>query len=184
MNIRRLSSIGAVALGIGMAASAVLGPLALRVITFRTSHNIENQFVGSEIVSLGIVAPLAVASGILWARGHRLGPILALTPGLYAAYTYTSVILGQEYSRYPGNVERLFPLYAGLVATGVLVSVSAWSSVRGLATTAPGIGIRRALGWSFIAIGTLVGLAWAQQSARCSAVTPRWNTRRARPRSG
>lgn len=163
MNARILSSIGVTALGIGMAASAILGPLALKVITFRTSHNIENQFVGSEIVSLGIVAPLAVASGVLWARGHRMGPVLALTSGLYAIYTYTSVVLGQEYGRYPGNVEHYFPLYAGMVALGGLVTWSAWTRVRNLLVTEPSVGIRRTLGWTFTGIGVLIGIAWAGQ---------------------
>lgn len=89
MTRSRIAGVGSIALGVGIAASALLGPLFPKIIDFRTSAHLENQFVGGEIISLAVVAPTAI---------------------------------GQEYARYDGNVERFFPLYAGLaLVTGRLL---------------------------------------------------------------
>jgi hypothetical protein len=91
---QRIAGFGSIALGAGIAAGAVLGPLGLKVIAFRTSADLENQFVGGEVVSLAVVAPASVAAGVLWLRGHGFAPALALGPALYAVYTYTTVVGG------------------------------------------------------------------------------------------
>ncbi len=121
-----IAGLAAIALGAGIAAGAVLGPLALRVIQFRTSANLENQFVGGEVVSLAVVAPALIVAGGLWLRQHRLAPALAFGPALYAVYTYGTAVVGQEYAQYDGNVEKFFPLYAALVAGGGGVAACAW----------------------------------------------------------
>ena len=152
-----------IALGVGIAASAVLGPLGLEAIKFRLSDHLINQFIGGEVVSLAILAPAAIAAGVLWLRDHRLAPALALGPAMYAVYTYTTVIVGQEYGRYAGNVERFFPLYAALVAGGVAIATRAWSQLAASDVPMPSDRLRKALAGIFLAIGGLVGLAWAQQ---------------------
>lgn len=159
----RLVGIGSIALGTGIAVSAVLGPLVLEVITFRTSDHLKTQFVGGEIVSLAVVAPAAIAAGVLWLCGHRLAPALALGPALYAVYTYTTVVLGQEYTRYNGNVEQFFPLYAGLVAGGAAIAAFAWSQLGETAVPVPPDGLRRTLAGIFLGLGSFFALAWAQQ---------------------
>ncbi|MDQ3855759.1 MAG: hypothetical protein M3281_05115, partial [Chloroflexota bacterium] len=113
MNLRRAAGLGMIGLGVGVAASAVLGPLALRVIKFRVSPSAETQLVGGEVVSLAVVAPAAIAAGLLWLRGHRLAPALALAPCLYSLYLTTSLVLGVEYSRYPGNQRAVLPALLG-----------------------------------------------------------------------
>lgn len=163
MSQHRIVGLGAIVLGVGIAASAVLGPLVLRVIDFRTSEHLENQFVGGEVISLAVAAPAAIAAGALWLRGHRLAPALALGPALYAAYTYTTAIIGQEYTRYPGNVERFFPLYAGLVAGGAALAAVAWAQLRAAKVPAPSDALRRGLAGIFLGIGGFFALAWAQQ---------------------
>ncbi|MEJ7763801.1 MAG: hypothetical protein WKF80_13500, partial [Thermomicrobiales bacterium] len=160
---KRTAGLGSIALGIGIAASAVLGPLVLRVIEFRTSANIENQFVGGEVVSLGVVAPAAIAAGVLWLRGHRLAPALALGPALSAVYTYTTAVLGQEYARYPGNVERFFPLYAGLVTGGAAIAAYAWSRLGETEAPIPSDGLRRTVAGIFLGLGGFFALAWTAQ---------------------
>ncbi len=159
----RLAGLGSIALGTGIAISAILGPLVLKVITFRTSANLENQFVGGEVVSLAVVAPTAVVAGLLWLRGHRLAPPLALGPALYAVYTYTTAVIGQEYTLYDGNVEKFFPLYAGLVAGGAAIAVSAWSRLGEADVPMPAAGLRRTLAGIFLGMGTFFALASAQQ---------------------
>lgn len=163
MNSRLVAGVGSIVLGAGIATSAVLGPLVLKVIDFRTSKHLENQFVGGEAVSLAVVAPMAIAAGALYLREHRLAPALALGPALYAAYTYTTAILGQEYARYPGNVERFFPLYASLIAGGVALAAIAWSQLGATDAPAQSAGLRRVLAGIFLGIGGFFALAWAQQ---------------------
>lgn len=159
----RLVGFGSMALGAGIAASAVLGPLVLKVIEFRTSANIENQFVGGEVISLAVVAPMAVAAGVLWLRGHRLAPPLALGPALYAVYTYTTAVIGQEYGRYDGNVEQFFPLYAGLVAGGAAIATFAWGQLGETEAPLPPDRLRRTMAGIFLGLGSFFALAWAQQ---------------------
>ncbi len=168
----RLAGVGSMALGIGIAVSAVLGPLVLKVITFRTSDHLENQFVGGEVVSLAVVAPLAITAGVLWLRGHRLAPPLALGPALYSVYTYTTAVLGQEYSRYDGNVEKFFPLYAGLVAGGAVIAVYAWSRLGDMDVPVLSDGLRRTLAGIFLGLGSFFALAWAQQIRLVLAGSP------------
>ncbi|MDQ3541316.1 MAG: hypothetical protein M3440_11550 [Chloroflexota bacterium] len=159
----RLAGVGSISLGTGIAFSAILGPVVLRVIKFRTSDHLENQFVGGEIVSLAVVAPAAIAAGVLWLRVHRLAPPLAFGPALYAVYTYKTAVIGQEYNRYDGNVEKFFPLYAGLVAGGAAIAVFAWSRLHEAQVPVPSDGLRRTLAAIFLGMGGFFALAWAQQ---------------------
>ena len=163
MSPRQAAGLGSIALGAGIAVSAILGPLVFKVIEFRTSDHLENQFVGGEVVSLTVVAPAAIAAGVLWLRGHRLAPALALGPALYAVYTYTTAVLGQEYARYDGNVEQFFPLYAGLVAGGAAIAAFAWSRLGETELPMPSDRLRRTLAGVFLGIGGLFALTWAAQ---------------------
>jgi hypothetical protein len=159
----RLAGFGSIALGAGIAASAILGPLVLKVIRFRTSANIENQFAGGEVMSLVGVAPMAVAAGVLWLRGHRLAPPLALGSALYAVYTYTTAVIGQEYGRYDGNVEKFFPLYARLVAGGAAIAAFTWGQLGETGAPLPPGRLRRMMAGIFLGLGSFFVLAWAQQ---------------------
>ncbi|HEY7031536.1 MAG TPA: hypothetical protein VH482_09430 [Thermomicrobiales bacterium] len=163
MKPQRLAGFGSIALGAGIATAAVLGPLALKAIQFRTSDRIENQFVGGEIVSLAVVAPTAIAAGVLWLRGHRLAPALALGPSLYAVYTYTTAVIGQEYGRYPGNVEKFFPLYAGLVAGGAAIAACSWARLDEIDLPMPSDRLRRGVAGIFLGLGSFFALAWTAQ---------------------
>nr|MDQ6905920.1 hypothetical protein [Chloroflexota bacterium] len=84
---KRLVGMGLITLGAGIAANALLGPLALRVLHFHNSASGINQLIGGEAVSLVVVAPLSVAAGALWLRGQKAAASLALAPSLYALYT-------------------------------------------------------------------------------------------------
>lgn len=106
---------------------------------------------------------MAVAAGMVWLRESHLAPAIAMAPALYAAYTYTTVVLGQEYARCDGNVERFFPLYAGLVAGGLAVGSFAWSRLGEVWLPTTPDRLRRAIAGVFLGTGVLFALAWSQQ---------------------
>jgi hypothetical protein len=58
-----------------------------------------------------------------------LAPQLALGIGVFAVYTYAQIVIGQEYLRLPGNVERFFPLLLSVFILAEAVIVLAWRSL-------------------------------------------------------
>jgi hypothetical protein len=130
MHANRPLGYGLLALGAVVAATAVLGPFVLDLIRYHIADTTLNQVIGADAAALEIVAPVCVAVGILALRGHPAAPVLALAPALFTIYTYTQLIVGQEYLRLPGNAEWFFPLlYAGFLLGGV-VAVTAWRAVQ------------------------------------------------------
>ena len=109
MKTNRLLGAGLFGLAGLIVAYAVLGPLILDVIHFRTSVSGLNQVRGGDLAALVAVVPACVAVGVLAWRDHRAAPVLALAPAFFAMYTYSQLILGNEYLNLPGNVERFFP---------------------------------------------------------------------------
>ncbi len=110
MRSYRLLGAGLFALGTLVVGYAVLGPLVLDVIHFRTSASGLNQVRGGDLAALVVVAPVCVAVGGLAWREHPAAPVLALAPAIFAMYTYSQLVLANEYLRVPGNVEVFFPL--------------------------------------------------------------------------
>jgi hypothetical protein len=106
----RMLAVALVVLAIGMATTSILGPLGLGILRYRTSVTTLNQLLGSDAAALFVVTPLTLATAALAARRHPIAPLLALGAGVFGLYTYAQVIIGQEYLRLPGNVERFFPL--------------------------------------------------------------------------
>jgi hypothetical protein len=106
MRANRLLGAGLFTLAALIVGYAVLGPLILDVIHFRTSASGLNQVRGGDLAALVVVAPVCVAVGVLAWRDHRAAPVLALAPAFFAMYTYSQLILGNEYLRLPGNIER------------------------------------------------------------------------------
>ena len=152
--------IGLIALGLLIAMSSILGPLVLGVIKFHVSPGAEAQLVGGEVVSLLVVAPLAVIAGVLWLRGNALAPTLALGPAGYSLYMYVQYIVGAQYERYPGNNEYAFPLYLTLIILSWSIGLRAW---RALATTPlPRLssGTRRTLAALMLVLNVMFAFAW------------------------
>jgi hypothetical protein len=123
---RRMTGVALILLGLGLAVSAILGPLGLGIISFRVSPSAQIQLLGGEFVSLVVAAPVAIPAGVLWLQGHRLAPALAIGPAMYAVYTYVQFILGPDYRSYPGNNESLFPLYVLLTILSWTLATRAW----------------------------------------------------------
>ena len=120
-----------IALSAGLVANSLLGPVATGVIEYAIPAGgvIESQLIALDIFSLAVVAPLSLALAILARRGHRMAPVMALGPGLYAAYMFAQYILGPEPLELPGNSAAFFPLHLAVFVTGGLVAVLAWRAI-------------------------------------------------------
>jgi len=163
MRIDQLAGLASVALGIGIAAVALLGPLWLGEIQQHISANVENQVVGADAISLLLVAPLAVLGGLLWWRGHPLASSLTFGPAAYAVYIHFQYIVGSEYERYPGNSERYFVLFYAIVMLGLLVATLSWSQLGTPALPSRRVQILAA--GLLIGVSALLGLAWIKAIA-------------------
>jgi hypothetical protein len=182
---QRLLAVVLVALAAGMAAAAALGPLVLGWMTYRTSTTTLNQLEGSDAAVLFVVAPLALVVALLAVRGRPAAPLLAAGIGLFALYTYAQVVVGQEYLRLPGNVERFFPL---LLAVFVLAEATVVLGLRAappdLPVPEPALRRAAALALLLVAVFLTLGLhlrsmltAWsdpARLTEYASSPTPFW----------
>lgn len=101
-------------LGIGAATLALIGPLGAGLLEYHVSTGAAGQARGGDVAGLVLVAPTAVAAGILVLRRHRLGPVLALSPAAYGLYMYFQLAISGDPARYPGNSEYFFPFLLGL----------------------------------------------------------------------
>jgi len=174
-----------VALAVGMGALSLLGPLMLEVMSYRTSKTSLNQLLGSDAATLFIVVPLTLVAATLAMRGHRAATPLASGIGVFAIYTYAQVVIGQEYLRLPGNVERFFPL---LLAVFVLAEVAVVLSWRTMPSDLPppSRGLRRTAGWVLLLLAAFLVLglhlpsmltAWTDPGSLtqyASSPTPFW----------
>ncbi len=127
--MRRIAGTVPIALGLGLAANSLLGPLVLDVIRYRFSDSLLYQGIGLDFVSLVVVAPLAVAAGSLTLRRRRLGSALGLGVGAYAAYMAVQYAVGPEYATLPGNNERFVLLHLALLIFGLATAALAWAVV-------------------------------------------------------
>jgi hypothetical protein len=117
--------IASIALGLGLIANSLLGPLIAGLIAYPFSKSMLNQTIGLEAVSLLVVAPLCILAGVLAIRGNAAAPLLGFGPAAYTAYMFLQYVVGPEYRYYPGAL----PLHLALFALGAGTSVAAWASV-------------------------------------------------------
>ena len=182
---RLLLAAAAALLAAGLAAAALLGPVGVDALVYRTSDTTLNQLTGSDLAALLVATPLALVAALLVARGHRAGPLLASGVGVYAVYTYAQVIVGQEYLRLPGNVERFFPLLLTIFVLAEVVVVLGWRQTS-TDLPVPSRRLERLTGWvlTLLAAFLVVGLhlptmltAWSDPTSMteyASAPTPFW----------
>ncbi len=110
-------------------AVALLGPLWLSVIQYRTSQSGLWQIAGNDLANLLLIAPILFIGGILcFARKSGSKYFLILTP-ITLMYTGLSVGIGQEWSNSAviGNVENYFWLYLSLIIGGLMLLLSSLS---------------------------------------------------------
>lgn len=116
-------------LGAGAAAVALLGPLALGLVRYHASTGAVNQIVGGDVAGLVLVAPAALAAGLLVLSGRRNGAVLGLGPAAYGLYMYSQLALAGDTFRYPGNSERYFLLFVTLFVASGFILLRAWTSI-------------------------------------------------------
>ena len=154
----RLLGAGLVLLAAAVAVVAVLGPLVFDVLRYRTSATSMNQIVGGDAAALIVVVPVSVGVGVLAIRGHPAAAVLALAPSIFVVYTYTQLIVGNEYLRLPGNVERFFPLLLGVFMLAAAIALRAWNSAPAAQLPAPSVRADRVAGVLLLVIAAFVVL--------------------------
>lgn len=117
------------ALGAGTIALALLGPFAANVIRYHASPEAINQVIGGDAVGAVLIGPTALIASVLVARGHRAGPVLALGPALYVAYTSTQLAIGADPLRYEGTAVRFFPLFVVMFVLAAYTVITAWRAI-------------------------------------------------------
>jgi hypothetical protein len=117
------------AVGALVAATAVLGPLLLAVLHYRTSASGLDQIRGTDLTALALVCPLCVWVGVHAWRSHPAAPVLALAPAVFTVYIWLQLLLGSEFGQ-PGNVEWFSPLLLATVGLGIGVAVRATRLLR------------------------------------------------------
>lgn len=158
MRNNRILGVGLASLGGLVLAYAVLGPLVLDVIHFRTSASGLNQVRGGDLAALVVVVPICLVLARLAWRGHPAAPTLAMAPAMFAMYTYSQLVLGNEYLYRPGNVERFFPLFLAIFWLAAAVTVRCWgrTGIERLPSSSPRL--RRGSGVLLVAIAAMVAL--------------------------
>ncbi len=184
---RRPTLLAAAVAGLGAAigVTSALGPLLLGLMRYRTSPTTLNQLLGSDAAALFVVAPLAVAAAVLVIRHHRAGALLAGGVGVFALYTYAQVVVGQEYLRLPGNVERFFPLLLVVFLLAEATTVLGWRAVP-TDLPAPSRRLERIAGGALLAVAVFLVfgqhlrpmlIAWSDPTSLteyASSPTPFW----------
>jgi hypothetical protein len=151
-----LLGVGLLALGATVATVAVLGPLVLNVLRYRISPTSLNQIIGGDAAALTVVAPITVAVAVLAIRGHPAAPVLALAPSIFVVYTYTQLILGNEYLRLRGNVERFFPLLLAVFILAAAIALRSWNSIPAARLPATSARVDRTAGVLLLVIAAFV----------------------------
>jgi len=121
--------LGVLMMALGTGSVALLGPLGVGVLRYHASPGAVNQIMGGDVAGLFLATPLALIAGVVALRGHPAGPVLALGPAAYVAYTATQLALGGDVVRYAGNSERFFLLFLALFVLAGILLVRAWSVV-------------------------------------------------------
>jgi hypothetical protein len=113
-------------LGLAVAALAALGPLGSGTIRYRVAPLLRDQLVGSDLVSLAVLAPLALLAAVLLARRSTAGALLAPAVALTAWYLVAELVLGPDRSgARPGDDEAWLPLFLLVLLLAAAVAVGA-----------------------------------------------------------
>jgi hypothetical protein len=121
---------GSTALGLSVAALALLGPMAGDVVRYRVAVPVRAQLAGSDVVAVGVIAPLALLAAVLSRRPSPVGPLLALGPALASWYLLVALVVGQDHTgRSADNAAAFLPLFVFVLLLASAVAIAAWRAV-------------------------------------------------------
>ncbi len=157
-----------------VAALAILGPLVLGAIQYRTSQSAIWQIEGGDAVNLVLIVPVLVIGGILLLlRRDGAKYFLILAPITMFSIAFEAGV-GNEWSLYPGNAERYVWLYIVEIIVALLLLVGTMPlfseadvprfSKRGLRLYAAFV-IVLLVGFAFMWLGELVEVATTGNTA-------------------
>lgn len=89
-----------VLLAVALVANTLLGPLVANVLDYPVAGTLLNQLLGLEVVTVLVVAPMAVCAAALLRSGHPAAPFLGFGAGTYSAYMFLQYVLGPSYTSY------------------------------------------------------------------------------------
>ncbi|GAA1570753.1 hypothetical protein GCM10009742_11590 [Kribbella karoonensis] len=162
---------GLMALAVGLAANAVLGPLATGTIAYRYGSPMVGQGIAVDAVALFLVAPAAVLAAVLTLRGQVAGPVLGTGPAAFAVYMVPQYVIGPEYGRLPGNNERFLPFHLALFVLAAVLLVASLARREALPPDDRRSDRRRA--WILFGVAAFVLIRWLPGlAALVSASTP------------
>lgn len=120
----------AVATGLLLIYLAVLGPLWLGAIKYKTAEIINNQIIGQDAVNLFLLSPISIAGGTALFFRKKAAKYLLISTPLYLIYYVLVYTIGQEWSspEYTGNSQAyafhfLFILISSLIVLLYSLSV-------------------------------------------------------------
>lgn len=123
--------VGSVAIlcGVVLALVAVLGPLVLGDIHYRTSQSGVWQTEGADLVNLVLMTPLLLLGGALHLMRREVSKYFLILTPVTLMYTGLTLGIGQEWGNpaYTGNAENYSPLFLILVMGGLLLLVASLS---------------------------------------------------------
>ena len=145
--------------------NSLLGPLLLGVVDYPISASMTNQLLGLEVVTLVLVVPWTVLTGVMALRRDPRAPLLALGPTSYTAYMFVQYVVGPEYGAYSWAV--LF--HVGMVALSGGLALSAWG--RAQRQSVPPITLRQRRRISLVLMGLAAFVLLRYLPAFVGAVT-------------
>lgn len=129
--MERLSALLCLLIGVGIFVAAVLGPLGLGLVHFHMSRNAIVQYQGGDVVMIAIGVGLLGCCWMWWQQAARVHAI-TLGLSLFVIYTFVTVVLPQDYIRYPeGNVKTFMLLYFAITAGATMLSALSINSLMG-----------------------------------------------------
>ena len=156
---QRILAVGMAALGLGLVANSVAGPLLADAIDYPVSESMRNQTIGLDAAALLLFAPACLVIAVLAWRGHRLAPVLTVSLGSSVAYIFLQYLVGPEFDYYPATLL----LHLGLFVGGWTLAVHAWHLARLHFEATPALSSRHATAAvvmaGFVILRYLPGLA-------------------------
>jgi hypothetical protein len=108
--------------GIILIYMAIIGPLYLDLIRYKTAEVINNQLAGQDIINIFLLSPILISGGVALFLKKPFSRYLIITTPLYLIYYVLSYTIGCEWSSptYTGNNEAyifyfLFILISSLI---------------------------------------------------------------------